>query len=183
MEISEDLEKLNNSISILNRTRESLAASACLDSSGHLLDKALAKQIAVRKSELDKLLPNSVSVIVRSSSPDPELSCEDNHQNCGQDSSELPIAEDFLLPLNNYLDCILNQTPDQPPQVPARHPILSVNTSGVITNNIAAPKEPWTPPRNSPCLVQPVSINRGSRGHLLEILTSPESAPLLSWNV
>ena len=174
MEISEDLEKLNNSISILNRTRESLAASACPDSSGHLLDKALAKQISVRKSELDKLLPNSVSVIVRSSTPDPELSCEDNHQNCVQDSSELP--EDFLLPLNNYLDCILNQTPDQPTQVPPRHPILSVNTPGVITNNIAAPREPWTPPRKSPCLVQPVSINRGPRGHLLEILTSPESA-------
>ena len=182
MEISEDLEKLNNSISILNRTRESLAASACPDSSGHLLDKALAKQISVRKSELDKLLPNSVSVIVRSSTPDPELSCEDNHQNCGQDSSELPIAEDFLLPLNNYLDCILNQTPDNPLQVPPRHPILSVNvnTPGVITNNIAAPREPWTPPRNSPCLIQPVLINRGPRGHLLEILTSPESAPLLS---
>ena len=73
MEISEDLEKLNNSISILNRTRESLAASACLDSSGHLLDKALAKQIAVRKSELDKLLPNSVSVIVRSSTDISEI--------------------------------------------------------------------------------------------------------------
>ena len=76
-----DLEKLNNSISVLNRTRESLGATACPDSSGHLLDKALAKQIAVRKAELDKLLPNNVSVIVRTSTPDPEVLCEDNHHN------------------------------------------------------------------------------------------------------
>ena len=41
MEIPE-LEKLNNSISVLNRTKESLGASACPDSLGHLLDKALA---------------------------------------------------------------------------------------------------------------------------------------------
>ena len=127
-----DLEKLNNSISVLNRTRESLGATACPDSSGHLLDKALAKQIAVRKAELDKLLPNNVSVIVRTSTPDPEVLCEDNHQNfCVQDSSEPPITEDFLLPLNNYLDCVSNQTPEQPPQVPPRHPLPSwCNYSG-----------------------------------------------------
>ena len=120
-----DLEKLNNSISVLNRTRESLGATACPDSSGHLLDKALAKQIAVRKAELDKLLPNNVSVIVRTSTPDPEVLCEDNHQNfCVQDSSEPPITEDFLLPLNNYLDCVSNQTPEQPPQVLPRHPLV-----------------------------------------------------------
>ena len=177
-----ELEKLNNSISVLNRTKESLGASACPDSLGHLLDKALAKQIAVRKAELDKLLPNNVSVIVRASTPDPEVLCGNNHQDfCVQDSSEPPILEDFLLPLNNYLDCVLNQTPEQPPQVPPRHPLPSYSTPGVITaTNISAPREPWTPPRNSHCPEQISSISNKSRGHLLEILTSPESAPLLS---
>ena len=194
MEIPE-LEKLNNSISVLNRTKESLGASACPDSLGHLLDKALAtltysskfnkalaKQIAVRKAELDKLLPNNVFVIVRASTPDPEVLCGNNHQDfCVQDSSEPPILEDFLLPLNNYLDCVLNQTPEQPPQVPPRHPLPSYSTPGVITaTNISAPREPWTPPRNSPCPEQFSSIDNKSQGHLLEILTSPESAPLLS---
>ena len=163
MEIPE-LEKLNNSISVLNRTKESLGASACPDSLGHLLDKALAKQIAVRKAELDKLLPNNVSVIVRASTPDPEVLCGNNHQDfCVQDSSEPPILEDFLLPLNNYLDCVSNQTPEQPPQVPPRHPLPSYSTPGVITaTNISAPREPWTPPRNSPCPEQFSSISNKS---------------------
>ena len=42
-----DVEKIFRSISALNRTRESLASDTCLDRSGHLLDQALAKQIAI----------------------------------------------------------------------------------------------------------------------------------------
>ena len=38
-------EKVLRSISVLNRTRESLADESCLDKPGQLLDKALAKQI------------------------------------------------------------------------------------------------------------------------------------------
>ena len=74
----QDAEEVFRSISILNRTRESLSASASPGSNGQLLDRALAKQLAVRKAELDSLLPNSVSVIVRTSTPDPNLSCEDS---------------------------------------------------------------------------------------------------------
>ena len=45
-------EKIIKSISILNRTRESLTASGGLsDSEGQLLEKALAKQLSIRKSE------------------------------------------------------------------------------------------------------------------------------------
>ena len=50
-----DVEKIFRSISALNRTRESLASDTCLDRSGHLLDQALAKQIAIREAELDSL--------------------------------------------------------------------------------------------------------------------------------
>ena len=163
-----NLEKLNNSISVLNRTRESLGATACPDSSGHLLDKALAKQIAaVRKAELDKLLPNKFSVIVTASTPDSEVLCGNNHQDfCVQDSSEPPITEDFLLPLNNYLDCVLNHTPEPPPRVPPRHPLPSYSTPGEITaTNISAPREPWTAPRNSHCPEQTILV-RPSKFHL-----------------
>ena len=38
-----DAEKIFRSISVLNRTRESLASDTRLDRSGHLLDQALAK--------------------------------------------------------------------------------------------------------------------------------------------
>ena len=68
-------------ISALNRTRESLSASdTCPDRSGHLLEQALAKQIAIREAELDSFsLPKkNVSVIVRCSTPDPDVECRDN---------------------------------------------------------------------------------------------------------
>ena len=63
---------LEQSILILSRTRRNLSASAPSESNGpNFLDKALAKQISVRQSELDLNLQRCGSVIVRASTPDP----------------------------------------------------------------------------------------------------------------
>ena len=68
--VKDKVEKVAQSISVLNRTRESISASVfCSESDGQLLDKALAKQLAVRKGELDSLLPRNVSVIGNSRAP------------------------------------------------------------------------------------------------------------------
>ena len=65
-------------LSVLKRTRRSLTADVnYLDKSGQLLDRSLAKQEQARQAELDSLLPNSVSVIVRSSTPEPSQSCDE----------------------------------------------------------------------------------------------------------
>ena len=58
--------------SALRRTRRSLNTSA--------YHKALAKQIAVRQVDLNSLLPTTVSVIVRSSTPDPTCNRVHCHQ-------------------------------------------------------------------------------------------------------
>ena len=70
--------KVRKALRSLNQTRECLSAEdSFLEQPGQLLDKALAKQIARRESELDSLtapIKNNVSVIVRCScsTPDPE---------------------------------------------------------------------------------------------------------------
>ena len=75
-----DAERIRKSITILNRTRESLLADeSFLEKPSQLLDKALAKVISIRKEELDSKKPepkNNVSVIVRCSTPDPDTTCK-----------------------------------------------------------------------------------------------------------
>ena len=81
---SEEKEKVSRSISVLDRTRESLSSTftaASSEKGGYLLDNALVKQLTIRKAELDNLLPKNVSVIVRSSTPNPEATCEETHEN------------------------------------------------------------------------------------------------------
>ena len=46
-----NVDKLVKSISVLNRTRESICASTCPDNGGKILDRAIVKQIKVRKSD------------------------------------------------------------------------------------------------------------------------------------
>ena len=48
-----DLGKLKNTISVLERTRNSLVSSSSDEYSPSPLDKALTKQIGVRQAELD----------------------------------------------------------------------------------------------------------------------------------
>ena len=74
------MSKVEKALRSLNQTRKSLSAEdSYLEQPGQLLDKALAKQIAVREAELDSLAAPSnkknVSVIVRCSTPDPEATC------------------------------------------------------------------------------------------------------------
>ena len=149
-----NLVKVTRSIFILQRTRESLSstfdATADLERGGSLLDNALARQLSIRKAELDNLLPKNVSVIVRSSTPNPEATCEETHESLV--SPHIPTnsiaPEDFSYPLNNLLNTIGNPQGAAPP-LPPRHPVLQ--RVGVLTNR-SAPEVPWTPPgspRNS----------------------------------
>ena len=101
------MHKVEKALRTLNQTRKSLSAEdSFLEQPGQLLDKALAKQIAVREAELDSLsAPNkkNVSVIVRCSTPDPEATCSKNNS-----ISHFPhpdkVPEDFSIPLNYLLD-------------------------------------------------------------------------------
>ena len=83
-DLSDAAERIEKSITILNRTRESLIADeSYLTKPSQLLDKALAKVILIRKEELDSFSKkpgpkNNVSVIVRCSTPDPDTSCKVN---------------------------------------------------------------------------------------------------------
>ena len=166
-------------ISALNRTRESLSASdTCPDRSGHLLEQALAKQIAIREAELDSFsLPKkNVSVIVRCSTPDPDVECRDNNPH-----SHFPaltpqaVPVDRSLPLNYLLHSLDN--PVQPP-LPPRHPVphpAGAGCAGGAPLNSSAPTVPWTPPRRPP--PEPNTLGNNS---LLELLSSPRSSSLLA---
>ena len=152
----------------LNQTRVSLSAEdSFLEQPGQLLDKALAKQIARRESELDSLTAptkNNVSVIVRCSTPDPEASCSKTNP-----ASHFPneVPEDFSIPLNylieSFADCVT-------PPLPPRHPVYPNNT---LTVHPTGPQDPWTPPRRSQSV--------GSRGEtsLLEGFQSPRASALI----
>ena len=140
-------EKVLRSISVLNRTRESLADESCLDKPGQLLDKALAKQIKVREAELDSLakntplVNNNVSVIVRSSTPDPNAPCRNQQEPHFHPLTPQAVPEDHSLPLNYFLRSL--QDPEEP-QLPPTHPIQQQEGASL---NFSAPQVPWTPPR------------------------------------
>ena len=171
-------EKVLRSISVLNRTRESLADESCLDKPGQLLDKALAKQIKVREAELDSLakntpiVNNNVSVIVRSSTPDPNAPCRNHQEPHFHPLTPQAVPEDHSLPLNYFLRSL--QDPEEP-QLPPTHPIQQQEGASL---NFSAPQVPWTPPR----------IEEGPEGfrhpnqssNLLELLSSSRTSCLLA---
>ena len=153
----------------LNQTRECLSAEdSFLEQPGQLLDKALAKQIARRESELDSLSApntkkNNVSVIVRCSTPDPEATCSTNNP-----AFHFPnqVPEDFSIPLNYLFESFVQcETPPLPP----RHPVYPNNT---ITVHPRGPEVPYTPPRHH----QDVSSRDTS---LIEGFRSPRISALL----
>ena len=175
----ENVDKVKRSIFVLQRTRESLSATLAeedLDSGGSLLDRALVRQLSIRKAELDNLLPKNVSVIVRSSTPNPEATCEEIHEDLV--SPHIPThsqfaPEDFSYPLNNLLNTLGNQ-PESVLPLPPHHPVMHrVGAAGVIANR-SAPEVPWSPVRS--CGPE------GERGYssLQEILVTPEYSPLLA---
>ena len=132
----------------LNQTRKSLSAEdSYLEQPGQLLDKALAKQIAVREAELDSLAAPSnkknIFVIVRCWTPDPEATCTKKTP-----ASHFPdpdkVPEDFSISLNYFLES--TQDLEAPP-LPPRHTVL-LNNSPLA--HPTAPEVPWTPPRHSP---------------------------------
>ena len=145
-EVEEHTSKVEKALRTLNQTRKSLSAEdSFLEQPGQLLDKALAKQIARREAELDSLSAPSkknVSVIVRCSTPDPEVTCsKTNTASHFPDPDKVP--EDFSLPLNHFFETFDN--PEVPP-LPPRHPVFHDHTPHVHS---PAPQVPWTPPRQS----------------------------------
>ena len=167
---------LEQSILILSRTRRNLSASAPSERNGsNFLDKALAKQISVRQSELDLNLQRCGSVIVRASTPDPrEAPCGEN---CLEDDS---VFEDNDPELNypkttpqtpeNSISLRYVDTTAQ--SVPAIHPPLAepqlerVRGQGtpVITR---APLVPWSPSRPKNPQISSHSIPALKDGSLL----------------
>ena len=101
------MSKVEKALRSLNQTRKSLSAEdSYLEQPGQLLDKALAKQIAVREAELDSLAAPSkknVSVIVRCSTPDPEATCsKTNPISHFPDPDKVP--NDFSIPQTTFLN-------------------------------------------------------------------------------
>ena len=134
---------LEQSILILSRTRRNLSASAPPERSGpNFLDKALAKQISVRQSELDLNLQRCGSVIVRASTPDPrDAPCDDNcledsifevsHQELSCPTTLSQTPEEFSIPLQNSLSY---QDTTAPSVRGLRTPVIT-----------RAPLVPWSP--------------------------------------
>ena len=114
------MKKVRKVLRSLNQTRESLSVEeSFLEQPGQLLDKALTKQIAIREAELDSLVApkkKNISVIVRCSTPDPEIKCSKNNP-----ASHFPdpdkVSEDFSIPLNYFLESSENL--EAPPLTPA----------------------------------------------------------------
>ena len=156
-----------NVLQSLTNTRESLSANASLlEQSGQLLDKALAKQIAIRESELDssgKSIKKNVSVIVRCSTPDPSAECpENNPESHFPISTPRKVPEDFSLPLN-YLLKSFDDNLETPP-IPPRHPRCTPPV------HPAAPEVPWSPSR---------SVQGAAQTSLYEDFQSPRRASLI----
>ena len=136
---------LEQSILILSRTRRNLSASAPPERSGpNFLDKALAKQISVRQSELDINLQRCGSVIVRASTPDPrDAPCDEN---CLEDSIFEASHQELSCPTT------LSQTPENF-SIPIQHSQRYLDTTvpplrGLGTPVITrAPLVPWSPSR------------------------------------
>ena len=116
----------------------------CSNREGQLLDKALAKQIARREAQLDSFLQRNVSVIVRTSTPNPDTTCENNFPSqffSTPTTIFVPhVPEDNNLSLRNLLHNLSHQPEDQP-LLPPRHPTL------LLPGEEIAPTVPWTPPR------------------------------------
>ena len=131
-------------IEVLERTRRSLTTSGgSTDSKCQLLDKALVKQIRFRQAELDQAvnLPNPVPVITRTSTPDPDVRCEEDclggFGSRHIKEKPLPILpEDYSLPFRSFFES-LNNTPQ----------ILPLSRSPAIPTPVIqrAPNVPWSP--------------------------------------
>ena len=183
-----EVQKIFRCLSILNRTRDSLSSSALCPKNGQTLDRALAKQINIRRSELDSLLPNNISVIVRSSTPNPEV-CEGN--------CLTPSFQTFAPPEESSQAGQANADNLLPPS--HRHPVIvraGQELAGVggelsaIRNHSLAPSIPWSPTRAfSDSVFESQSPSRTDsaresstlpRGTLSELLSNSDTAPLLA---
>ena len=124
-------------IEVLERTRRSLSTSGgSIDSKCQLLDKALVKQIGLRQSELNQL-PNAVPVIIRTSTPDPDVRCEDDSLGGSGPKKPWPsLPKDYLHPSRSFFES-LNNTPQ----------ILPVSKSQIKPTSVIqkAPNVPWSP--------------------------------------
>ena len=116
---SEGVEDLNDSISILERTRKQVAASVTNPRrKGHLLDKALAKQIINRRNELESSLVPAAVVLSDSGSLVPVAVVKSGSGNLVSDEElERPLLQKFFIDLEVT----------SPPQILPRHPLVRVS--------------------------------------------------------
>ena len=99
------MNKVEKALRSLNQTRKSLSAEdSYLEQPGQLLDKALAKQIAVREAELDSLAATNKKNVPTSHFPDPDK-----------------VPEDFSIPLNYFSGSSEHPTAPEVPWTPPRH--------------------------------------------------------------
>ena len=131
---TEEAEVVFRRLSLLKRTRRSLTADVnYLDKSGQLLDRSLAKQEQVRQIELDSLLPNSVSVIVRSSTPEPDQPCDEIFFPHDHPPPLIPtphgIPEDRSIPLRHLLNSL------NPQNLSDCHPLPHQGGGGAVARH------------------------------------------------
>ena len=134
----------------------------------------------MRQAELDSLLPNSVSVIVRSSTPEPGQSCDEvffphNHP-LPHTPTAHDIPEDRSLPLRHLLNSLnpQNQSDCHPPPHQGDRGAVTLHPPVPGLLSLSAPQAPWTPPR------QRTSCLRNPNYPIHHILNSPRSSSLLA---
>ena len=190
MDHSSKQEEVLRSISVLSRTRESLSASGCIsDSDGQLLEKALAKQLNLRRAELDSSTPpTNTSVIVRTSTPVPGVlggnsrrfvttparSPNPNPSFFAPEDRDLPLRT-LLQDLQSY--SLVDLQPHGGPAVivhQAEGDLLDITENFV--NSPLAPSIPWSPVRQFFDLNETVSSFPTVPD---EIHSSPLLAPLV----
>ena len=152
------VEDIVDRLSVLNRTRDSLLANESGISDGHVLNRALVKQINIRRIELDSLTPNGSLKNIRSSTPIEDGNCT-------------PVTP-------------INLTPTEP--IPSSHrrsvivcsirkePILSCSSPKKPYSSSIEPQVPWSPNSST------TGNANSPQEKLLDLITSSSTAHLLS---
>ena len=153
-------------LSILYRTRNLLSTSVDGYDVGHILDRALVKQIERRRSELDSL-PQNRSVIVRSSTPISH-ECGENHSDAvpvgpAQDSSRKSVIVNNISDREPKVPWSPNTSSQEDPFEEQEHSLIELITSQE-TAHLLAPlfvdhhnlsQSQLSPSKSSPILQEP----------------------------
>ena len=149
---------------IFNGSRDSILSSALCPKNGHSLDRALAKQINVRGSELDSLLTSNISVIVRNSNPE---ECEEKSSQSGQTNSDNQLSQLYRHP-------VIVKSGQKPGGVERE-------LSAIRNHSLAPTSIPWSPTTRtlSDSVFESQTLPRGT---FLELLSNSDTAPLFTFS-